>query len=290
MEGSANDSPAQILSLALLGVLTGLFVWAFLPAWTGLLQAWQGSEDYAHGFFIVPLALYLAWRDRSELRAAPRGTSWAGLGVFLLALGGYLFGIFAGVMTLAYLGLVLAVAGGVAFLFGGPIARRCAFPLFLLLFMVPMPAQIHAAVTAPLQLLVSKMSAAIIRLLGIPVYREGNILHLAERSFQVIQACSGLRSIISLLTVSLVLAFLTLRRTGLRLTLFLAGVPVAVAVNLIRVVLMILALHWFGIDLAAGTAHSLFGVGVFLLALALLFLLQRYLYRWETASEAKRSL
>lgn len=281
--------PLDLPALALAMVLAAAFVWAFFPAWTGLLHAWQASDDYAHGFFIVPLFLFLLWRDRAELARIPFKTSWLGLAAFLLALAAYLFGLFAGIATLASLALVMAVAGGTLFLFGGRVLRRAAFPLFLLLFMIPVPAQLRASLTAPLQLLVSKASVLAIRLLDIPVYREGNILHLPERSFQVIQACSGLRSVISLLTLSLVLSFFALGKTGFRLLLFLAAIPVALLVNAVRVILTIVVLHYFGVDLTDDRFHTLFGLGIFVIALALLFLLQKGLSQWESAFAAKRS-
>ncbi len=125
------------------------------------------------------------------------------------------------------------------------------------------------------------MTVVLVKLGGIPILREGNVLHLPQHSFQVIQACSGLRSIISLLTVSLLFAYLTLRSNPLRTLLFLAGLPVAIAVNVLRVLLMVLGFHLFGIDLTQGRVHELFGLGVFMAAILLIICIRRLLAKWD---------
>lgn len=273
---------AAMLLAAVLGLA---YVAAFLPVWKSLLAAWSYSEDASHGFVILPVALYIVWSRRQILARIPFRPSWLGLGLVLGFLATYLLGLLGGIDTLASLSMIGATAGGLLYLFGPEMLWECAFPLFLLLFMVPVPAQIYAYLTSPLQLFVSTAAAAAVQLLQIPVWREGNILHLPERSFQVIQACSGLRSILSLLTLSLLIAYFSLRANGPRTLLFAAGLPVAILVNIARVLLLILAFHYFGLDLTAGSSHTALGMILFALAVALILLLRRVLMLWDRSPE-----
>jgi exosortase len=147
--------------------------------------------------------------------------------------------------------------------------------------MIPVPAQIYSAATIPLQLLVTRSSVALARLLDIPILREGNLIHLPGHTLQVVQACSGLRSMISLVTLGTVLGYFTLSSNLLRSLLLLCGIPAAILVNIVRVVIMILAYHYLGLDLAEGAVHTVFGTLIFLLALALLFAAKGLFAKWD---------
>ena len=120
--------------------------------------------------------------------------------------------------------------------------------------------------------------------LGVPLFREGNVIHLADQTLQVVQACSGLRSLISLLALSAVFGYLTLHSNLLRGMLFLSGVPIAVFVNIVRVFLLITFLHFFDLNLTHGDLHTRFGLVIFALALVLLYAIKGVLARWDTAS------
>ena len=130
-----------------------------------------------------------------------------------------------------------------------------------------MPSQVYSILTIPLQLFVSKISVALAAFLEVPIYREGNVLYLPDKTFQVVQACSGLRSMISLLTLSLILGYFTLRSNSLKIVLFFSGIPVAVLVNIVRVSLLVLAFYYLGLDLTSEGIHTVFGMLIFLLAL-----------------------
>lgn len=270
----------------LLGMVPIVYVAAFWPAWMHLVTTWYGSEDYSHGFIVVPVVLYALWDKRAELLAAPLRPSAYGLPLVIITLALYLVSFLAGIWTLNSLCLILLPAAAVLFLYGWPVLRICLFPLLLLLFMIPVPAQLYASATAPLQIFVSQLTVALIKLAGIPIMREGNILHLPERSFQVIQACSGLRSILSLMTLSAILAYFTLRKNQLRALLILASVPVAIAANVVRVLLMVLGFHLFRFDLTEGRGHELFGLGIFVMAIFLLLGIGSVLKRWENHTAA----
>ncbi len=262
-------------------VLFAFFVLAYFPVWKRLVLAWSSSDEYSHGFFIVPICIYILWRKKEILAEIPgRPSSW-GLGLVIFSLLLYLLAHFAEIVTLASFPMVLLLAGIIIYLYGFLMLKQLLFPLFLLLFMIPIPAQIYSSLTIPLQLFVTKVSVLIGTLLGVPAYREGNVIHLPNRTMQVVQACSGLRSIISLLTLSAILGYFTLKSNFLRTVLFVSGVPAAIFVNIIRVLLLVTAFHYFSFDLTAGTVHTMFGMSIFVLALIFIIAIKGVLSTWD---------
>jgi exosortase A len=269
--------PAKLFLL----LLGGAFLAAFYPVWASLVNVWANSDDYSHGFAILPLVGYILWGKRHSLRAAVGRGSAVGLALAVIALLLYLLARIGEILTLAPLAMVLFLAGAVLYLFGAAMLRECAFPLLLLFFMIPLPAQIYSALTLPLQLLVTRIAVELISWGGVPVLCDGNIIHLPAMSFQVVEACSGLRSLTSLLLLGAVLSYFTLRSRLLRLLLFSAALPVAILVNIVRVMALPLASYFFNLDLTEGIPHTLLGMGAFVLALGLLLLLQKGLVRCE---------
>jgi exosortase len=266
--------------IAWLAFIAGFAV-IYYPVLAGLAGAWYGSDDFSHGFAIIPISLYMVWHERHRLAAITPAGSWFGLPVVVVSIAAYLFAKIGEVLTLSSFSLVTFIWGTVIFLFGFGVFRICLYPLAFLFFMIPVPAQVYAALTLPLQLLVTKATVVLASLAGVPVFREGNVIHLAERTLQVVQACSGLRSIMTMLTLGAVLGFMTLRSPLSRLGLLLSGIPIAIAVNILRLFAMVVAFDFFGIDLTEGTPHTVLGLVVFMVALALFILVQRGLARCE---------
>ena len=261
------------------------FVAAYLPVWKNLVTFWHASEDYSHGFLIVPLSLYIIWQKRGTLAKTPIYPSWWGVCLVVFSLIVYVVAYFAEVTTLASVSMILALTGVIIYLFGVAFLKQIIFPLFLLLLMIPVPAQVYSAVTIPLQLMVSKASAGAAWLMGIPLYREGNLIHLPDRTLaRVVQACSGLRSMIALLTLGAVFGYMTLHSNWLRAILFFSGIPFAILVNIVRVLAMIVAFHYFQYDLTSGNVHTVFGLIIFLLALALIALTKGVLSLWDMSA------
>jgi exosortase len=271
----------------LLALLFAGFILVYFPVWKSLVLTWYNSDDYSHGFFIVPICVFIIWQKRKTLAETPiRSSSW-GLAVVIFALLMYLLGHLGEIATVASFSMVLVLAGLVIYFFGLQMFKELLFPLFLLLFMIPVPSQIYSTLTIPLQLFVSRVSAGIAGILGIPIYREGNVINLPEYTLQVVQACSGLRSMISLLTLSAIFAYMTLKSNTLRTILFLSGIPAAIIVNIFRVLLMIVAFYYFQYDLAEGSVHTVFGVVIFILALAIIAGMKGILSFWDTSADPK---
>jgi len=279
-----NSISTNLPALLLPALLFATFILAYFPVWKRLVLTWYSSDNYSHGFFIVPLCIYILWRKKEILAEIPIRPSLWGLVLVIFSLLLYLFAHFAEIMTVTSFSMVLLLAGSVIYVYGFLLFKELLFPLFLLLFMIPVPAQIYSKLTIPLQLFVSKASVDISSLLGLPIYREGNVIHLHDRTLQVVQACSGLRSMISLLTLSAIFAYLTLKSNVLRTILFFSGIPAAILVNIIRVLLMVLAFHYFNYDFTGGTIHTVFGVVIFFLALIFIAIFKGVLSIWDKSA------
>jgi exosortase A len=262
-------------------LFAGTFLAAYLPVMIDLVRAWSGSDDYSHGFLIVPIALYIIWHKRGSLAEAATIGSWVGLPVAILSLLAYLFARAGEIITLASLSMIGFIAGTVLFLFGFRVLRLCLFPLLFLLFMIPVPAQIHAGLSIPLQLLVTRVTAWLASFAGIPIYCEGNVIHHSRGTFEVVQACSGLRSITALLTLGAVFGYFSLSSNFLRTILLVSAIPIAIAINILRIFVMVAAINFLGIDLTVGTPHTMLGLVLFGVAVAIFVLIRKGLALWD---------
>ena len=237
-----------------------------------LIHDWATDENYSHGFLIVPLAGYLAWERRDQLRRIPLAPcSWWGL----LIVGGSLAVLIAGLLGaelfLTRIALIGTLAGGILFLLGWQHLNVLLFPLGILLLMIPIPAIIFNQIVFPLQLLASRVGEASLSAAGVPVLREGNVIILANTSLEVAEACSGIRSLVSLLTLGIVYGYMIDRRPGVRTAIALSSIPVAIIANGVRVAGTGLAAHFFGPAAAQGFLHTFSGWLVFVFAFVLLF-------------------
>lgn len=273
--------PSNLSMQFLLLLLLFSFIFAFFPTLKGLVNLWNSSDDYSHGFFILPISLYIIWTKKEKLTELPIVSNNYGLAIVVFSLLVYLFSKFAGIMTLVTFSIIPLACGVVITLFGFPIFKECIFPLTFLVFMMPIPSQFYAAITNPLQLFVSTISTWVASLLNIPIFREGNVIHLPDRTLEVVQACSGLRSLLSLLTLTAIYGYLTLSSNGLRTILFISGIPAAILVNIIRVFIMISAFHYFNFDLATGSIHTIFGTILFVLAIGIVAATKGVLAFWD---------
>ena len=242
-----------------------------------LVYDWINDGNYSHGFLIVPIAAYLVWERRTRLTAEPIKPSAFGL----VILGGSLATLGAGILGaelfLSRVSMIGVVAGVVLFTMGWRALQRLAFPIAFLLLMIPIPAIIFNQIAFPLQLLASKAAEFTLSGLGIPVLREGNVIVLANTSLEVAEACSGIRSLISLVTLAIVYGYFTDKRAWARLVLALAAVPVAVFANGVRVAGTGVAAHYYGPAAAEGFFHTVSGWTLFVVAFVMLFGIQRVL-------------
>jgi exosortase len=223
----------------------------------------------------------MIWRNRDNLSVQPIDGSWFGIFLALLSLLIFLIGKLGSIITLLPVSMVLFVWGAVLFFFGFKLFRLCFFPLFFLLFMIPAPSQFYTALTNPLQVIVTKVTVAIASMMGVLIYREGNVIHLPDMSFQVVQACSGLRSIMMMLTLGAIFGYFSLRSPFMRIILIAAGIPIAIIVNIFRVFSMVIAYNYFKFNLTEGTPHTILGLLVFALGLVFFIVLQKGMAKCE---------
>src|SRR5262249_61129683 len=231
-----------------------------------LARQWWYDLNYSHGFLVPILSGVLIWQRRTQLAALPVEGSWIGLPVFLLGIGALLLGDVGSENFLMRSSLIVILVGLVLFHLGRQFLRVLAFPLLFLFFMVPLPATLFYAVAFPLQNLAARNAAWTLDTLGVPVLLDGNIIHLTKQSLGVAEACSGIRSLISLLSVSVGWAVLTLPGFWAIAIFVFSVVPITILANAARVVVTGLIGQWFGVEYAQGFFHTFSSWLVFVFA------------------------
>jgi exosortase len=252
-----------------------------------LAQVWYNDGDMGHGFFVPVIAGYIAWQMRSRIAGVEPKPNWWGLVIMAFAALQLWIGTLGAELFLARTSFVISLIGAVLLLGGTVYLRTFGFPLFLLFFMIPIPAIIYNQITFPLQLFASRVAEGSITLLGIPVIRTGNVLELAQQKLNVVDACSGIRSLLTLTFLSLVYGYFTEKRMWVRLTLFLATIPIAIIQNAGRVTITGIAAQ-FNPDLAEGWFHEAQGWVTFMVAFAILALFHQLLIRSYGLLHGKR--
>ncbi len=275
MLGDSQSVKSYFLPL----ICVGIFAACFYPALEILVYKWSISEDYTHAFFVVPIIVYMIWQKRYVLSQ----NESSGIGLLLVVSFScvYLLSLQIHVPAAMILATVMFVISCFVYIAGFKILTDLTIPIILIILIVPIPLQLLTIITGTLQLWVSETATSLIRFFAIPIFREGNVLHIAERSFQVVEACSGIRSLISMTTLSLIIGYFTLTRKRSLWMLFIVSIPIALIVNVVRVVCMVVAYHFFKLDITVGTSHTIAGLLLFGFGLVLLFAFQRVFEVWE---------
>jgi exosortase len=254
-----------------------LAIWAPILYWMGV--NWAEVEDYSHGFLIVPLALYFAWERRDALAEARIDPSWWGLVPLALSVMALVVGTLGVEYMTTRLSFVFALMGLVLLLLGRDVFRILAFPLGFLFLMIPLPQSLVNVVAFPLQLIAADFAVEALYWIGIPALREGNIIHLANTPLFVAEACSGLRSLMALITLGVVFAYFFRQSAIERVIIVASTVPIAILVNAFRVALTGVLTHHYGEKAAGGWIHETQGLFTFSIAFVLL-LLEARLLQW----------
>ena len=246
-----------------------LIIAANFPILKLLVWQWLNDEDMGHGFFVPLVAGYIVWKRREQILALTFKPAWWGLGVMLWgAIQGYL-GMLGAELFLQRSSLLILLLGLLLVTGGTQLVRALAFPLLLLPLMIPIPGVVYNQITFPLQLFASQVAETMLGWMGIAVDRNGNVLELASQKLDVAEACSGIRSLLSLTFLSLVYSYIFDRRVWMRWVLLIATVPIAIAANSARVTITGV-LSEIDVDLARGFFHSVEGWVIFLVAGAML--------------------
>lgn len=264
--------------LAFGSLLAGL-VLVYAGVLRDLVHDWAHDDNYSHGFLIIPIAAYFVWERRDRLRAAVSRPSAWGLAIVALGLLQLVAGTLGAELFLTRMSLLWVLAGTVIFVLGWQHFRVLLFPLLFLTLMIPIPAIVFNQIAFPLQLFASRVGAAALGALDIPVLREGNVIVLATITLEVAEACSGIRSLVSLLTLGIVLGYFMDSRPWARLVIALATIPIAVVSNGVRVAGTGIAAHFYGNAAAEGFMHTFSGWLIFIVATVLLLLVQQAVAR-----------
>jgi exosortase len=256
-----------------LAILTALSLWLYWSTLAHLVSQWWHDPDFSHGFFVPLFSAFVLRQESARLaRLVPR-PSWSGLAAIFSALCLLILGQMGAELFLSRLSLLVLLAGIVILFLGWNIFRAVLFPWAFLLLMIPIPKILFNQITFPLQLLASRISAGILSspICGVPVLREGNVIYLPSMALEVAEACSGIRSLMSLLTLAIIYGYLMDRRIWVRWLLALAAAPIAVAANGVRIIGTGLLIQYWNADKAEGYYHASWGWIIFIVAFALLY-------------------
>jgi len=258
-------------------VFVAVVGWLYASVLRHLVGQWAHDPNYSHGFFVPLFSFFVIWSERDKLRKLAIEPSATGLLVLFLSLAVLAAGTLGAELFLSRSSLLLTIAGLVVITYGWNHMRAIFFPWIFLLFMIPIPAIILNQITFPLQLLASKAAAVTLPLVGVPVLREGNIIQLPAMALEVAEACSGIRSLMSLATLAIIYGYLLEPRTSIRVILAFASIPIAVLANSLRIIGTGLLVQYWDPDKAQGFFHEFSGWVIFVVSLVMLFMLHRAL-------------
>ncbi len=242
----------------------------YFPFLQTLVADWAVNDDYSHGYFIPFLTLYFIYHIRDELKELKVKPNIFGLLIIAAGLGQLLIAKIGSEFFLQRTSLVIVLYGLVLFFLGWDYFKKLVLPLSYLFFMIPLPAIVWNKIAFPMQLFASGLTENVVYAFGIPIFREGNVLHLVETTLEVVAACSGLRSLMTMFALSGALAFISELPRWKKWLLFFAAAPIAVIANITRLTGTAILASRYGSDVAQGFLHDFSGLVVFGLGLGLL--------------------
>ena len=255
-----------------------LIGWLYASILARLFLQWVGparDPNFEHGIFVPLFALFVLWQDRKRLIAIPSFPSWAGLPLIVLSLLMLALGVLGAELFFSRVSLLILLAGLILLFQGWTFFRAVLFPWAFLILMIPIPNLLLQKVTFPLQLQASQLATALLELVRVPVLRQGNVIVLASMPLDVAEACSGIRSLLTLVTLAIIYGYLMETRMWARIVLVLSAIPIAVAANSFRIFGTGLLVQYWDPDKAEGFYHALGGWLIFLVALSMLYAVHR---------------
>ena len=258
-------------TLIRLGAIVGSLLILYASVLKMLIYDWIHLDDFSHGFLIPLVSLYFVYERRKQIAAQSPSGHWVGLGLIISGVVLLLFGKLASEWFTMEVSLLIVMGGIILYLAGKEMLKILLFPLVFLILMIPIPSLVLQKITFPMQLFASKVAAASLQGVGIPVLREGNIIQLANTSLEVAEACSGIRSLISLLALSIVFAYFSQNEIWKRVVLVLSTFPIAIIANAARVSGTGALAHYYGESAAQGFFHGFSGWILFMVAFVCLF-------------------
>jgi exosortase len=253
----------------------------------GLVRQWWLDPDYNYCFFVPLLAAAIVWRESAKLKTIAPQPSWAGLVIIAVAMALLTLGVLGAENFLSRSSFLFLLAGLLIQFRGWKFFRRLLFPWAALFLMIPLPSIVFNEISLPLQFLASRVGASLLSVSGIPVVREGNVILLPTMALDVAAACSGLRSVFSLITLAVFYGYFFERNTGRRVLLIACSVPIAILANGLRITFTGMIGHYFGMEKAEGFYHLSSGILIFLFSFVALVMLRRFFEWWSGVNQRR---
>lgn len=245
--------------------------WLYFDVLRRLTSDWYNDENYSHGLLVPFIAGYALWQNQNQLRAIiARPMTWIGGGLMVGAVLMLWAGTVGAELFVTRISFLFAIISLILYFGGKDWLKQMMFPLLLLLLAIPIPLLIFNRIAFPLQLIASDYAARVINLIGIPAFREGNVIELAQMKLEVVEACSGIRSLMSLATLAVTYAYFTESKWWRRIALVASVIPIAIVTNAARVTVTGIMAHYRGEEAAQGFQHAFSGWLMFIVAMSLL--------------------
>jgi len=264
-------------SLLPLVLLSSVLVLLYWPALKEFVYDWWHDDNYSHGFLIPFISAYFLWQKREQIKSADIRPHWMGLTILLVGLALAVIGTAAAEWYSVRFSIILVLLGIVLFLGGPSILKTVWFPIVFLLFAIPLPYTLFRKLTFPLQLFSTEVTHTIITALGMSALKQGNLIHLPNYSLEVVEACSGLRSIITLSALAAMFSHLSSGGIIKKTILFATAIPIAITANIVRLLVTVMGALIIGPTFAEGFLHDFSGLLVFLTGLFLFFCSEKLL-------------
>jgi exosortase len=261
----------QSVDALVAGPIVFLALTLYFSVFVKLVHDWFTLPDFSHGAIVPFFVGFLIWRRRDVFRSLPMEQSWAGLWLLIPGLGLLLLGVLGAELFLARVSFLFVVGGSIWLLMGRRYLLELKFPFLVAFLGIPMPQVIFNQITLPLQLLASDIASTVLPLFHVPVLRNGNIIQLPAFPLEVAEACSGIRSLMSLFTLAVLYGYFAEHKLWKRVLLALASVPIAVLANAIRIIGTGLLVQFWNPERALGFFHEFSGVLMFVVSLTSLF-------------------
>ena len=259
-------------------LLVAVLAFLYAPVLKLLVWQWYNDPDYGHGFLVPVLSAYLIWARRDRLRQIVRRPSASGMVVVLFSLGLLFLGSLGAENSLSRVSILITICGLIVYFAGWAVLRALTFPMAFLLFAIPIPVVVYNEIVFPLQFIASKFATRVLELLNLfPVMREGNVLVLPDLRLEVVEACSGIRSLMSLLALAAGYGYVVERSIAVRWLLIIAMVPLAIISNGTRVMITAIMANYLGGKAAQGFMHEFSGWVIFVVATIMFLCLHSFI-------------
>jgi exosortase len=282
LDGSFSSSNSKVGTLFAAFLLSSLVLALYEPVLRSMVLQWWDDPNYGHGLLVPVFAAYILWREQTRWCSVPVRASNYGLPIMLSALGLLLLGLLSAEVFSARVSLIILISGIIVFLGGWRMLRSIGFPIGYLFFMIPLPAIVYYQLTFPLQLLASRLGAYGLVMLGVHTVREGNLLILPNVTLEVVEACSGVRSLLSLLAAVVAYGYLAENSTWKRCLLVILTIPIVILSNGLRLVAAGILSYVYGSEVDSGSVHTILGLAFFVLAFLSIILIHSVLRKLTT--------